>query len=1008
MSLRLAALLGGLLAAAVLAAATAHADDADDQFAVAVGHYAQGRWQLAAEQFQAFLDRYPDHPQVNQGVFYLAEALLQTGRNDEADKHFRLYLSRQPQGQYARPALFRAGETAYLSGKFAPAKAELAEFLAKYPDDKLNAYVLPYLGGVASAEGDAAAAIEYFRNGLSRFPEGPLQDDCRLGLARALEKQNNNEEAERLYLAVAGKTGSPLAAEAQFRLGALHYAAGQYAQAIAAFDAFQTKWAESPWRVHARLGRGWALLKLNRLEEAKSQFRGLIADPQVGIEARYWLGLTEKAQEDWAAAATTLLAAADADPHHALGPAIRFHAGDALLRAGDPVGACRQFDQVIRCGGEAGQWLEHALRGKVQAAWQSKDHEAVDRQAAEFEQRCHGSPLKADVQLIRAASLVQRKNYQPAVELLEPLVVSAGQDPRQPDRRYLLATAYEGLGRYEEALAVLLPVVDSATGRLKADAQLRQASVLLAMQRYAEAVTPLEAFLAGKPAGDAAVDAQGKLAICYARGGQLDKAKTLYGELLEKNPPQELIGPTTAQLVEAAYDARDAEWSAQLSRRLLHGGGSAEFALKGLAGLGWSHFQAGRLAEAEAAFNQLLQQDPPQAMAVEAALARGQILEQLHQGDRALAMYDLVIDKHPSASQHADALLAAARLHDKLQQARESAALYERLDRQYPQFPKHDVVLYEWAWVRQDLGEADQAAALFQRLRKEHPQSRYAADAAYRLARRTLEAKDYSQAKQLVSEILAGNPEEKIRQYTRYLEGQIAVAEQDWEGVGRAFETLLQEFPDSPLRLASQYWVAEAIFRRGDYEAAGQQFEQLARQAQGRREPWLAMIPLRRAQILGQQKKWHEAYAIAEKIEAHYPNFEQQYEVDYLLGRCLHAGAEMQAARDAFQKVIRSPAGAKTETAAMAQWMVGETYFHQKNYEAALREYLRLEILYAYPTWQAAALLQGAKCHELLGRRKEAAELYTRLLKVYPTSSLADEAGQRLRAATKQPAGSSQ
>ena len=104
------------------------------------------------------------------------------------------------------------------------------------------------------------------------------------------------------------------------------------------------------------------------------------------------------------------------------------------------------------------------------------------------------------------------------------------------------------------------------------------------------------------------------------------------------------------------------------------------------------------------------------------------------------------------------------------------------------------------------------------------------------------------------------------------------------------------------------------------------------------------------------------------------PNFEQQYEVDYLLGRCLANQADFEAARQAYNKVIRSAAGAKTETAAMAQWMIGETYFHQKNYEAALREYLRLEILYAYPEWQAAALLQAGKCHERLGEAKEAAE----------------------------------
>ena len=149
----------------------------------------------------------------------------------------------------------------------------------------------------------------------------------------------------------------------------------------------------------------------------------------------------------------------------------------------------------------------------------------------------------------------------------------------------------------------------------------------------------------------------------------------------------------------------------------------------------------------------------------------------------------------------------------------------------------------------------------------------------------------------------------------------------------------LKEFPDSQRRLAAEFWIAEAYYRQGDYAAAGARLEQLAGQIEGKREPWMAMIPLRRAQVLAQQNQWNDAYAIAAKIEEDFPNFQQQYEVDYLLGRCLANQADFEGARRAYNRVIHSPAGAKTETAAMAQWMIGETYFHQKNYEAALREY---------------------------------------------------------------------
>jgi TolA-binding protein len=594
---------------------------------------------------------------------------------------------------------------------------------------------------------------------------------------------------------------------------------------------------------------------------------------------------------------------------------------------------------------------------------------------------------------MHARSLVKQKQYGAAVKGLELLLAAGEQDLED---RYLLALAYQGLQRHEDALAALLPVLDSAEGRLKSDAQLTQGSLLMAVARYGEATGPLEAFLASNPTGEEEVKGRGELAICYARSGQLDKAKKAYAELLEKHPRHSLVLPTAEQLAEAAYEAGDSPWAMQLFGWLTTESGSKEHELKGMAGLAWSQLKGGRLAEAAATFEKLLQEDPPATIAVEAAMACGRIFEQLDRSDPALAMYDLVIDKYPKSLEHPQALLAAARLRDKLQQDRQSAALYERLATEYPKLPEADAVLYEWAWVLSDLGRTAESVALFERLRREHPQSRYGADATYRIARQAFAAKDYARASELAAEVLAGNPDAAIREHTLYLRGQIAAAREDWDQVHQAFTALAKDFPESPSRLVAEYWVAEAAYRRRDYQAAGKLLDDLARRTQGRRDSWLAMIPLRRAQVLAQLNQWSEAYVIVSKIEADYPDFEQQYEVEYLIGRCLASRADFQGARDAYLKVVRSPTGAKTETAAMAQWMIGETYFHQKNHEAALKEYLKVEILYAFPTWQAAALLQAAKCRDLLGDSGEADKLYARLMKEHPGSEFAKEAAKRM------------
>jgi len=204
------------------------------------------------------------------------------------------------------------------------------------------------------------------------------------------------------------------------------------------------------------------------------------------------------------------------------------------------------------------------------------------------------------------------------------------------------------------------------------------------------------------------------------------------------------------------------------------------------------------------------------------------------------------------------------------------------------------------------------------------------------------------------------------------------------------------------LRLRAEYGIAEAAFRQDKHQEAGELLDRLVQQISGKDEPWLGVIPLRLAQSLCHQKRWDEAYQIASTIQAKYPDLEEQYEADYVIGRCLSSRAEFELAREAYRKVTQSPGGAKTETAAKAQLMIAESYYHQENYQQALREYLALEILYDYPSWQAAAVLQAAKCHEMLGEWQQAADEYARLLADYPNSDFTEEASERLQAAREQ------
>lgn len=1005
-----AILLFSVLACSLLGGSLARGDAADDDFAVATGHYAQQRWKLAGEALAEFIAKHPADDRRHQARFLLAESLVQLGRLEQAAPLFDQYLKDDPHGRYVAAATFRSGEIAFLAGDLDRAGRQLEQFCKLYPDDRYAAYALPYLGETALARGDAAAAAARFEQALQKFPNGPMQDECRLGLGRALAALGRVEQAERYLAALAAKANSALADDAQFHLGAMHYGAGRYEQAAEALGAFATRWTDSPLRSRALLGQGWALYKARRWGEARRLFESLGEDPVVGLESHYWAAMTHREENDLARAAerlTAVVAAAD-QAGSPLADEVRVQTGDVLLRLGRTVEAEKYYEPIVRRGPAGGRWFDAALLGLLRAAVEAGRHQAADALFADFQRQCAESELAGSAARWLAKSLLAQKQYEAAEGRLRPLVVAA---QAAEEDRYLYAVALDGLERREEALRWVAPLADSADGRLKADAQLLQGALLVALGRYAEAVAPLEGYLATDPKGDAALKALGGLAVALARTGRMDRAKQLYGRLTNEFAEHPLLPALIEQLAEAAYAARDTEFSSQLFARLRDAGrkvpesgaaapplvGAEEARSRVLSGLAWSQFKAGRYAEAEQAFDQILRLDPPPsaAEAAEAALMRGYALQELERFEAALAMFDAVVEKYPDSSQHADALYSAARLRDRLDQDVQAVELYEKLATLYPRYGQIDRVLYHWAWALRELKRPADADQLFERIRKEHPKSPLINDVRYRLAQRAAEGGNRARAKELLKEVAEAQPEEKLRNAADLLRGQVAVAEADWPTAQTIFESLAQRIEGDD-RLWVEFWWAESHFRQDQLDQAERILASLASRAERKKEAWFAMVPLRRAQILAQRGKWAEARAMAESVGKDNPEFELQYEADFVVGRCLHAQAQLDEARAAFARVTTSPRGAKTETAAKAQWWIAETYFHQKNYEAALREYLRLEILYDYPDWRAAALLQAGKCQMLLDAPTEAVALFERLLKNYPKSPVAAEAKETL------------
>jgi TolA-binding protein len=992
-----AALVAALTILIGLGLRASRADEGEDQFATAARHYSQQRWELAAHEFSGLLKNHPDHGRAAWATFFLGESLVRLERYGEATVRFHDLLKRFPDNRYAAQALFRAGESAYLSGDGDAALKDLNQFSSDHPNDQLTAYALAYVGRIELRQGHVEAARNAFETAERRFPGQSKQQGYEIGLAQVFEAQNKLSEAIKVYRRIADDTTHPQSGRAQFMLGTLQYALGQYKQAAKTLEAFDHSRRDDSFRSKTRLNRAWSLYQLKKYDEAAEILNDLGTDPKVLVSGRYALGVVLAASGKHDEAAKRLIAAAALNPRHPLVPAIRSHAGEALLHLKRLDEAKEQFDFVLQSAPKS-SWIDECLLGKLRIASQRKNHSQIDTLAGRIEKQFAGTSAATDAKRILARSYLARGMHDKATALLEAL--GPADQPSLPlSDRFVLARSYENAGQYEKALKLLAEIATNADAKIRGRAQLERGTILRKLSRFGEAITPLKKYLETKPTGELAANARAQLAICHMHQGETHKAKFVYRRLLGDQPTDELLLTTSLHLAEGAYAAGDHDWAASLFKRVAKKGNPADYVSKGLAGLAWCQLKNQRAEDSLDTFERLLREHPNSAAAPDAALTRGRMLAERGNHGGAIVMFGVVLGRYPKSLQAPAAQLAFAQALDAVDQDDQSVAAYRKFLASHPQNQHVDAALYELAWLLRDGGDAKQAESLFARLYNNHRNSFYWPDAAYRMAQSAADQQDAGRAVKLLKEVVAANPDASVMQHALYLQGQVAASQKDWGAVKTPLERLATDYPDSSLVIPARYWIAEATYREGEYAEAGRLFGALAKQIGKRRDGWMAMIPLRQAQVLAQQKRWQEAKVIARRAEKQSPRFAQMYEVHYLLGRCLASEADFSAARRRYRQVIHSAAGRKTETAAMAQWMIGETFFHQEAYDDAAAAYLKVEVLYPYARWQAGSLLQAGKCYEQMKQWDHAVKLYDRLVKKYPDTTFTGEGKRRLTVA---------
>ncbi|MSR59843.1 MAG: tetratricopeptide repeat protein [Planctomycetaceae bacterium] len=993
----------------VVSGASANAaDDPLDDYRLAVGFYNKDQWKLATESFASFLKKNGQHPKAEVARYFLALSLIKLDDYKQARDVLRAYAKDFPKGRDVQSAGYWIGHCSFYLEDFAASERELAAFLAKSPDDPLRQWALPYLGDVELRLKKPEAAMRHFEESLKAFPESELAEDARFGLARSHELLKQPDAALTAYQALAANRTGQRAAEAQLSVGTLQYDASRFQEAAAAYEALEKHFPNSPQAPLAQLNQGFARYQLGQYPQAIAQFEKAARNEKYAAEATLWKGFCLKSSGDLPQAVGILKAGYEKYSEQPVADKLLFQWAECEQRRGAADEARALFLKVVNRWPK-GSLADESLHAACLAAVNAQNLPEADKLLTRFDGEYPNTKLRLRQEILKGRVLAAKNDLPGAEKTLRRVVDATEFEGTRMQARYYLTDVLERRQQHAAALEVSAPLAalwDAGSGPaelagvfvLRGASQLALARAAAAQEKPGETSTErmthctaaaeaAASYLKLSGQGPLAAQARGIQTIALTLAGNKAAAQDLLAGLRKQHAGAPELDQTVYEVGTIAYARQDWVWAESLFHELAARPGSTRLHPRALADLGWTQYKQKKYPESSVTFARLVAEHPQDDLTGEAAFMRGQALQDGGRIPEAQAAFAEAFER-PELSDHVFlAGLQAAGLLVRQQKLTQADATYETLLKRFGKRPDADKVLDQWATAHYNAEHFARADELFRRLATEFPRSELADNARLSLAESDLVAGKLDEARRQFQALSDDSTaEDAVRQRSLFQWMQIEFESKRWDELRKVCDASLAKFPQGTYRFDAQWKRAEADFESAAYPAALEQLLKLKGLRNDEalsRAGWLPQVWVRLAETQFRLKD-HAAVAatVAEFCEAD-PQSPLRYLADEVLGRSLKAQGKWPEAREAFERVIKDPHGKSTETAAKSQFMIAETWHHQKNFEAALKEYLKVDILYKFPALQAPALYEAGVCQEALGQWKDAAKTYDELLKNY-------------------------
>jgi TolA-binding protein len=958
------------------------------------------RYDAAAEILSPLHER-ADFPFAAEVGTILGQCHLEQRRYAEAADAFKRVILRHTEQELADDAGAGLVEALYADGRYQDAADACARFAQRWEEGPLRERVGFFWGMALMAQQEYARAAERFAELLDRFATGPFAEQASLLLAQCHQNNHAIDKAMRQYRRVLSQEESPYVPDALLGLATLLQQRGEPAEAGTLLDRLLERGDGESLRATARFQRGRAWFDQDEYERAFALFQAVSAEEgPLQDQAAYWMAKCRLRQGRFDEAARRLADAIEASPNSELTAEMLYDRAIALVRAD------RHEQAVEVLTAFRSRFPEHELAADALQLLASTEHQRrrFDESlthARAFLRQYPSHPLASAVAFLAAENEFLAGRYADAVDGYAQFLAAYPDDGQSVKAKFRLGTALYRLERFDEADDFLAEVA----GEVGADETYRPA--LLAMgdihfqrSEWKQAERYLSDYLSGGADVPSADDALLKLGLAHQRQGQHAEALSAYQRLVAEfgDSPhrlQALFERGQALVALGRFDE-----AVPVFQTVVDQGGDSRFAPYALNHLAVIAMQRKDFDEAAKLYQRVGRAEADTPLRADALFQDGQALMAAQRFDAAEAAFGRFLEQFPSHERAAEAqaqrAVAMAR-QDRHAEAVAAIAEIERASAASLEPSLRAALQYEKAWCLRELGRSEEAAAAYQVLLDEGLASDLSAHAVLELTGIQVAAQQYEQAATLLRRLWQDMQSSEaavpatVREQATY---RLGVCEFELKRLREAadlFEQFIDAFPESPLVASASFYCGEALFTLGRYERAVEHLTRVT--GNFPEDPVYGPSLLRLGESLAALQRWARSERVFTEYLERFRDAQHRYQAQFGVGWAREHQQRHDEAISAYRQVVNGHQG---PTAARAQFQIGECLFAKQQYEDAVRELLKVDILYAYPEWSAAALYEAGRCFAKLGKIGEARAQFRHVADRHGDSRWAQLASQEL------------